>query len=90
MGMIEIVLDAETTAKIHKEAGGGVMGALKKTPLTNWLQQHNPDPATWKMTVENFCRSTSAYCVATYVIGIGDRHNDVRSSSVWSQRLFHF
>ena len=42
MGMIETVLDSDTTANIQK-AAGGVTGALKQTPLANWLRSHNPD-----------------------------------------------
>ena len=41
MGMIETVLDSTTTANIQK-AAGGVTGALKQTPLANWLRKYNP------------------------------------------------
>ena len=41
MGMIEVVLESETTANIQK-AYGGVTAAFKQTPLANWLREHNP------------------------------------------------
>ena len=74
MGMIETVLESDTAANIQK-AAGGITGALLQTPIANWLQKHNPGDE-YDRAVENFTRSCAGYCVATYVLGIGDRHND--------------
>jgi phosphatidylinositol-4,5-bisphosphate 3-kinase len=73
-GMIEIVKNSTTTAKIQKEYYGA-LGALDKRPLKIWLQNNN-SKVLWKETIDNFTRSCAAYCVATFVIGICDRHND--------------
>eukprot|EP00029_Vermamoeba_vermiformis_P008360 TRINITY_DN3889_c0_g1_i1.p1 TRINITY_DN3889_c0_g1~~TRINITY_DN3889_c0_g1_i1.p1 ORF type:complete len:1634 (-),score=443.27 TRINITY_DN3889_c0_g1_i1:6-4907(-) len=75
-GMIEVVLNAETTAGIQKQYGGGFKAAFSEKPLQHWLRKHNPDDADYKMCVKDFIRSCAGYCVATYVLGIGDRHND--------------
>lgn len=75
-GFIEVVQKSETIANITNEYGGS-SAVFKREPLEVWLkQQTNPTDAEWKITVDNFARSVSAYCVATYVLGIGDRHND--------------
>ncbi|KAL6051806.1 Phosphatidylinositol 4,5-bisphosphate 3-kinase catalytic subunit gamma isoform [Balamuthia mandrillaris] len=72
MGMIEVVLNSDTVANIQKAAGGAT-AAFKQTPLSDWLRQNNPNEKDYDEAVRNFVRSCAGYCVATYVLGIGDR-----------------
>jgi len=74
-GMIEVVVNSKTTAAIQKEYGGAV-GALKEKTLYDWMQKHNSTSLEFKRAVKQFTYSCAGYCVATYVLGIGDRHND--------------
>ena len=73
--MIEVVPCAQTVGKIQKEFGGS-NAAFSKRPLAHWLWKHNPSPDLYAHAVQNFILSCAGYCVATYVLGIGDRHND--------------
>ena len=86
-GFLEIVLNSTTTANITKKYGGA-LGAFKKETINNWLLEQNPNPEDMERAVENFARSNAAYCVATYVLGIGDRHND-NVMVTESGQLFH-
>eukprot|EP01121_Diplochlamys_sp_Union-15-3_P012983 TRINITY_DN3961_c0_g1_i1.p1 TRINITY_DN3961_c0_g1~~TRINITY_DN3961_c0_g1_i1.p1 ORF type:complete len:411 (+),score=43.66 TRINITY_DN3961_c0_g1_i1:1131-2363(+) len=75
VGMIEVVLDSETAADIQMQYGG-LTGAFSEKPLHWWLSKNNPDAEDFKLAVLDFVSSCAGYCVATYVLGIGDRHND--------------
>lgn len=73
--MLEIVLNSVTYAKIT-EMAGGAMETFNKERVDDWIKQHNPTKQSYKEAVDNFIYSTAGYCVATYVLGIGDRHDD--------------
>ncbi|XP_076289347.1 phosphatidylinositol-4-phosphate 3-kinase catalytic subunit Pi3K68D isoform X2 [Lasioglossum baleicum] len=73
-GMIEMVVDAETLRKIQVEFG--LTGSFKDRPIAEWLAKHNPSELEYERAVENFTASCAGYSVATYILGICDRHND--------------
>jgi phosphatidylinositol-4,5-bisphosphate 3-kinase catalytic subunit alpha/beta/delta len=75
IGMIEVVLNSETTANINK-AAGGTKAVFQKDTLVKWIREHNPSDAEFAAAQQRFMLSCAGYCVATYVLGIGDRHND--------------
>ena len=56
--------------------GGGVTSVWDKEVYDKWLKKANPEPRDGDAAVEKFTASCAGYCVATYVLGIGDRHND--------------
>ncbi|PVD33696.1 hypothetical protein C0Q70_04956 [Pomacea canaliculata] len=73
-GVVELITESETLRKI--QVFSGVTGSFKDRPIKEWLQKHNPTELEYNKAVENFMLSCAGYCVATYVLGIGDRHND--------------
>jgi len=75
VGMIEVVMNSDTTSGIQLKYGGGAMGALKMDPIDLFLHDHNKGKPLYDRAVDNFIRSCAGYCVATFVLGIGDRHN---------------
>ncbi|XP_041655561.1 phosphatidylinositol 4,5-bisphosphate 3-kinase catalytic subunit gamma isoform [Cheilinus undulatus] len=75
IGMIEIVRNAVTIASVQR-SHGGTIGAFRNDALFEWLKSKCPFQEMHYKTVERFAKSCAGYCVATYVLGIGDRHND--------------
>uniref|UniRef100_A0A158R675 PI3K/PI4K domain-containing protein n=1 Tax=Syphacia muris TaxID=451379 RepID=A0A158R675_9BILA len=73
-GMIELVSECRTLCEIQSALGA--TGVFKDDILKKWLEKQNPTEFQYKIALENFQLSCAGWCVATYVLGIGDRHND--------------
>lgn len=73
-GFVEMVKNSETLRKIQGEKG--VTGSFNVSTIANWLQKYNTSELEYEQAVNNFTASCAGYAVATYVLGIGDRHND--------------
>uniref|UniRef100_A0A8C7ZW90 phosphatidylinositol-4,5-bisphosphate 3-kinase n=1 Tax=Oryzias sinensis TaxID=183150 RepID=A0A8C7ZW90_9TELE len=76
MGLIEVVKNSDTIANIQlNSSNSAATAAFNKDALLNWLKSKNPGDKL-EQAIEEFTLSCAGYCVATYVLGIGDRHND--------------
>ncbi|GAB5365321.1 hypothetical protein AAMO2058_001047600 [Amorphochlora amoebiformis] len=74
VGLIQVVGNSATTSDIQADYGGGASGAFDANVMVKYLKEHNPK--NWQRTSKwNFTYSCAGYCVATLVLGIGDRHN---------------
>jgi phosphatidylinositol-4,5-bisphosphate 3-kinase len=71
-GMLEVVTNSATVAAIHKEQGGSLQ-SFKKDCLKNWIEINCSNK---EECYTNFLLTNVAYCMATFVLGIGDRHSD--------------
>eukprot|EP01130_Rhizamoeba_saxonica_P002997 TRINITY_DN1305_c0_g1_i1.p1 TRINITY_DN1305_c0_g1~~TRINITY_DN1305_c0_g1_i1.p1 ORF type:complete len:741 (+),score=115.61 TRINITY_DN1305_c0_g1_i1:427-2649(+) len=63
-GIIQIIPNSETIYAIERE---------QKLTIQNWINDHNEN-RTAKEIRDTFLKSTAAYCIITYLLGIGDRH----------------
>uniref|UniRef100_F7FDA0 Phosphatidylinositol 4,5-bisphosphate 3-kinase catalytic subunit beta isoform n=1 Tax=Monodelphis domestica TaxID=13616 RepID=F7FDA0_MONDO len=87
-GLIEVVSTSETIADIQLNSSNvAATAAFNKDALLNWLKEYNSGDDLDR-AIEEFTLSCAGYCVASYVLGIGDRHSDnimVRKTG----QLFH-
>jgi hypothetical protein len=85
-GFIEVVNNARTIAEVS--------GVSNQSKLLDWIRSHQTnefgelDPEKLKTAVKKFAHSCAGYSVATYVLGVGDRHND-NIMVTTSGNLFH-
>jgi len=75
-GMVEIVLNAQTTTHIHTHYGGGPQkGARDITTHLKYINECNKNNAVYvKKARDIYTRSCAGYAIAGYVLGLGDRH----------------
>ena len=79
-GLVQIA--GNGVAKSLREIQGGATGTLFEQSIFKWLDSRDTK------VVNNFVRSTAGCCLVSYVLGLGDRHND-NILLTRDGRLFH-
>ncbi|XP_054919880.2 phosphatidylinositol 4,5-bisphosphate 3-kinase catalytic subunit alpha isoform-like [Dermacentor andersoni] len=75
VGMIEVVRNAKTVMNIQKKGGRMAAFQVDSTQLHKWIRDKNKGDR-YKQAIETFTLSCAGYCVATFILGIGDRNPD--------------
>ncbi|NXY57768.1 P3C2G kinase, partial [Callaeas wilsoni] len=73
-GLVQMVPDATTLAKIHRESG--LIGPLKENTIKKWFRHHHPLESSYQEAIKNFFYSCAGWCVVTFILGVCDRHSD--------------
>ncbi|WAR15387.1 PK3CA-like protein [Mya arenaria] len=74
VGLIEGVRNSATIMKIQEKGGAKATLQLGSKALHNWIRLHNLE--RYDEAIDMFTRSCVGYCIATFVLGIGDRHSE--------------
>ncbi|VDM37260.1 unnamed protein product [Toxocara canis] len=89
VGMIKVVQNCSTLFEIQCAAKQLASTFNMESSLINkWIRNHSDDSKTYLEAVDRFTASCAGYCVATYVLGIKDRHQD-NIMLAKDGRLFH-
>ncbi|KAL5108544.1 Phosphatidylinositol 4-phosphate 3-kinase C2 domain-containing subunit alpha [Taenia crassiceps] len=74
-GLIEPVPNSETLRLINQNSASNPR-FKRDQGLLMWLRENHLDTEALRKAVDNFFHSTVAGSVLTFVLGLGDRHND--------------
>nr|ADE44090.1 phosphoinositide 3-kinase isoform a [Panulirus argus] len=74
VGVIEVVQNAKTVYGIQRISKLGAI-QVDSSQLYKWIRDKNQG-LRLEQAIDNFTRSCAGYCVATFVLGIGNRHPD--------------
>ncbi|XP_071510184.1 phosphatidylinositol 4,5-bisphosphate 3-kinase catalytic subunit alpha isoform-like [Diadema antillarum] len=86
-GLIEVVRNSSTIYDIQHKAGIMSTLQLKSGVLHQWIKEKSRG-TQYDDAVDTFTKSCAGYCVATFILGIGDRHNSNIMVSQQGQ-IFH-
>ncbi|CAG7732141.1 unnamed protein product [Allacma fusca] len=75
VGLIQVVPNAQTVYTIQRRSTLSAIQVNSKQ-LHKFIQEKNKSEAQYLRAIDIFTRSCAGYCVATFILGIGDRNPD--------------
>lgn len=75
-GFIEVIKDSLTLFKIQMEGGMKGRYQFDAMQLYRWIALNNNSSESFERAIDLFTKSCAGYCVATFILGVGDRHPD--------------
>ncbi|KAH9110627.1 hypothetical protein AeMF1_014638 [Aphanomyces euteiches] len=86
-GIVQVFRHSVTRAAIQRRIGGMIAWKDDRS-IMSWISANNGDSHSYMTAVDLFLRSCAGYCVATYVLGVGER-NSANIMMTKEGRFFH-